>query len=139
MKRLFTSILLIACLFCLMSTGKCIAEQYAVYTDQDGEAYDLFSVTRLNPDDNHRVVSVTGMYERIVLGDECEEPDEAPESRVTYRMADDFHAEMIRSINDSDMVNVPVTDLYQWYIDAYIGRENYDGHELIFCEDLTEE
>ena len=37
------------------------------------------------------------------------------------------------------MVNIPVTDLYQWYIDAYIGRDHYDGHDIIFCDDLTEE
>ena len=34
---------------------------------------------------------------------------------------------------------VAVTDLYQWYIDAYIGREDYDGHELVFACDLPED
>ena len=113
--------------------------RFATYTDENGKTFNLFSVTRLNMDDNHHVESVTGMYERIVYGEECVEPDEAPESKVTYRLAENFHAEMINSMTEPEMHNVPVTDLYQWYIDAYIGRDHYDGHDFIFCDDLTEE
>ena len=113
--------------------------RFATYTDKNGKTFNLFSVTRLNMDDNHHVESVTGMYERIVYGEECVEPDEAPESKVTYSLAENFHAEMINSMTEPEMVNIPVTDLYQWYIDAYIGRDHYDGHDIIFCDDLTEE
>ena len=58
---------------------------------------------------------------------------------MTYRLAENFHAEMINSMTEPEMHNVPVTDLYQWYIDAYIGRDHYDGHDIVFCDDLTEE
>ena len=46
---------------------------------------------------------------------------------------------MLESMYSDELTYIPVNDLYQWYIDAYIGRDNYDGHELVFSADLTDE
>ena len=46
---------------------------------------------------------------------------------------------MVYSMYYDEMRNVTVTDLYQWYIDAYLDGSDYDGHELVFYSDLNEE
>ena len=115
------------------------AHDFARYTNEKGEAFDLFTITKMHYGADHRVTAVTGSYERMVLGDDCYEPDSAPESETTYRLAPDFEAWMVRSMTGDIDDYVAVTDLYQWYIDAYIGREDYDGHELVFACDLPED
>ena len=45
---------------------------------------------------------------------------------------------MVANMSDIDEF-VKVSDLYEWYVDSYIGRENYDGHELVFSCDQTPE
>ena len=54
-------------------------------------------------------------------------------------MADDFHADMVYSMYYDEIRNVTVTDLHQWYIDAYLDGSDDDGHELVFYSDLTKE
>ena len=104
-----------------------------------GASYDLFVITKLNYGEDHKVVSVTGHFERVVIGEEGEEEsDTAPDSEVTYPLAADFSAYMVGSVSDMGDY-VKVTDLYEWYIDSYIGRDNYDGHELVFSCDQTPE
>ena len=110
--------------------------QFASFETKDGTSYDMFVITKLNYGADHKVTSVTGHYERVIPGKEDEGPEVAPESEVTYPLAADFKAEMLDGIYNTELKNVEVTDLYQWYIDAYIGRNNYDGHELIFQCDL---
>ena len=46
---------------------------------------------------------------------------------------------MIGNTLDFDMKTVEVTDLYQWYIAAYLADTEYDGHELVFSCDLPQE
>ena len=56
------------------------AHDFARYTNEKGEAYDLFTITKMHYGADHRVTAVTGSYERMVLGEDCYEPDSAPES-----------------------------------------------------------
>jgi len=111
---------------------------FLTFEGKDGTVYNLFVITKLNFGDDHKVTSVTGHFERIVQGEEGEESDTAPDSEVTYPLAKDFTAEMVGSPEEMDKM-VKVTDLYEWYIDAYIGRDNYDGHPWVFSCDQTPE
>ena len=112
---------------------------FAAYTDANGNTYGWFVVTKLNYNDDHQVISVNGYYERLSTNDEYEGPEKAPGSETSYPLADDFHADMVYSIYYDEIRNVSVTDLFQWYVDAYLGGYEYDGHELVFYSDLTEE
>ena len=112
---------------------------FAAFTDTNGTTYGWFVVTRLNHDNTHKVISVDGYYERLATVEKCEGPEKAPGSETSYPLADDFHADMVYSMYYDEMRNVTVTDLYQWYIDAYLDGSDYDGHELVFYSDLNEE
>ena len=46
---------------------------------------------------------------------------------------------MVYSMYYDEIRNVTVTDLHQWYIDAYLDGSDYDGRELVFYSDLTDE
>ena len=111
---------------------------FLTFEGKDGTVYDLFVITKLNFGEDHKVTSVTGHFERVVEGEEGEASDTAPDSEVTYPLAADFSAEMVGDANEMDKY-VTVSDLYEWYIDAYIGRDNYDGHEWVFSCDQTPE
>jgi len=137
MKKLFAVLLAI-----MMAAVSALAfaeesqHHFATFETKGGTGYNLFVITKLNYGADHKVTSVTGHYERVVQGEEYEESEEAPESEITYPLAADFKAEMLENTYNSDLRNIPVTDLYQWYIDSYVGRDNYDGHELVFQCDL---
>ena len=113
--------------------------EFAVFTDANGNTYGWFVITKLNYGDDHHVMSVDGYYERLATVEECEGPEKAPGSETSYPLADDFHADMVYSMYYDEIKNVPVTDLHQWYIDAYLDGSDYDGHELVFYSDLTKE
>ena len=84
MKKRWIAFLLCCILLLTATAGQAQEEQpveehdFAVYVNAAGTVYDHFTITRLNCDENHQVRSVTGFYERTVLGEECEESDEAP-------------------------------------------------------------
>ncbi len=122
----------------LMSLSKSVST-FAAFTASDGTVYDLFTVTKLHYDSGHHVNAVSGYYERFVPGDESDGSEKAEGSNATYLLAEDFHADMVNSMTSSEMTLIPVTDLHQWYVNAYIGRENYDGHDFVFSADLTDE
>ena len=112
---------------------------YDIFETADGVSYDLFVVTKMNYGEDHQVTSVTGHYERIILDDEdFLTSEDAPGSEKTYPLAADFSADMLTSSYD-EIALAPVTDLYEWYIDAYIGRDDYDGHEWVFASDIPED
>lgn len=111
---------------------------FLTFRTPDGVDYDLFVITKMNYGEDHKVVSVTGHFERVVMGEEYEESETAPDSELTLPLAADFSADMVANMSDIDEF-VKVTDLYEWYVDSYIGRENYDGHELVFSCDQTPE
>lgn len=144
MKRIMRTVML-ALILGLLTVSAAFAEDMAApsnfttYTDANGTVYDHFVVIRLNCGEDRQVQSVTGYYERTIQGEDCEEPEAAPNSDQTYPLAQDFTASMIADVYDVDAGYVTVTDLYQWYIDAYLNRENYDGHALVFSCDLTDE
>lgn len=112
---------------------------FASFTDANGKTYGWFVVTKLNYGNDHHVISVEGYYERLATDEEFEGPEKAPGSETSYPLADDFHADMVYSMYYDEIRNVTVTDLHQWYIDAYLDGSDYDGHELVFYSDLTEE
>ena len=113
---------------------------YETFTDAEGNLYDMFVITKMNYGADHKVTSVTGHFERVVIGEEeYEKSSAAPDSEKTYTLAADFRADMVDSMTGSELTLVPVTDLYEWYIDAYIGRDQYDGHEWVFTCDLPAE
>lgn len=113
---------------------------FATFTTDNGTVYDLFVITKMNYGADHKVTSVTGHFERIVhaeLGEYA--PEEAPGSEVTLNLAPDFKALMFETANDLEN-QVTVTDLYQWYVDAYCGgKDGLEGRELVFQCDLPED
>ena len=120
--------------------GTAKEHSFVTYQNTSGTAYDLFTVTKLNYGEDHNVTSVTGHFERVTQDEEgMDVPETAPDSEKTYPLAPDFRAEMVGSTLDYDMKTVEVTDLYQWYIDAYLADTGYDGHELVFSCDLPQE
>ena len=112
--------------------------QYVVFNGKGGETYDMFVITKMHYGADHKVTSVTGHFERATEEEGVEVPEAAEDSEKTYALAADFHADMIVSLfGEFDLI--PVTDLYEWYLDAYMERDMYDGHELLFASDLPPE
>jgi len=140
-KLLLILMVLCLCLTSVIAFGDDYEDEhdYAFFLGEDQTPYDLFVITKLNYGEDHKVTSVTGHYERVTTTEDLEDiPEEAPDSERTYTLAADFSANMLSNIfEEFDLV--PVTDLYEWYIDAYIGRDGYDGHELVFTCDMTDE
>ena len=124
--------------FVPFSALKTEAHRFSAFTDAQGRSFGWFVVTKLLYGSDHKVYAVQGHYERPVMGEEYETSEIAAGSETIYPLADDFHASMLASMTDAEMTYRPVTDLYAWYIDAYVGRDGYDGHELVFASDLTE-
>lgn len=113
---------------------------FYTYTDASGNTYDLFEIVKWEEDENHRVVSVTGCFERIVTEDDCETGVYADDGQVmTFPLAADFSAMMLGSMTDADMQLVPVTDLRAWYISAYLGDTAPESDEIVFEYDVSQE
>ena len=88
---------------------------FYTYTDANGTTYDLLEIVKWEEDENHRVVSVTGRFERVVTDDDCETGAYADDGQVvTFPLATDFSAMMMGIMTDADMQLVPVTDLRAW-------------------------
>ena len=113
-------------------------EGFNVFSAKDGKQYDMFEVTKLLYDDAHHVYAVSGQYERMVEDDEYSEGELTGEV-VTYNLAPDFHADMQSPSDPDPDAYTPVTDLYAWYIDAYLDGSAPEGGNLVFSCDLTEE
>ena len=115
-------------------------EGYETYTGEDGEEYDLFEIRRMYYDENHTVYAVSGVYERVIEDEDCYYGKTADSAVFTYDLAPDFQAMMINT-DTWDLADefVPVTDLYTWYIDAYMCGEAPESGELVFEYDLPEE
>lgn len=117
-----------------------IAEDgFDTFMAEDGTAYPLFVLTKLHYGADHRVTAVTGHFERIAQGEDCYEPEMASGSERTYVLGPDFHASMITSMSGELDDFSEVTDLYAWYIGAYLSGESPDGRELVFSCDLSEQ
>ena len=115
-------------------------EGYEIYTGNDGEKYDLFEIRKLFYDEHHKVYAVSGVYERVALDDDCYYGKIAENSAFTYDLAPDFHAEMMNpESQDPFDPNVPVSDLYSWYIAAYRNGEEPADRDLVFQYDLPED
>ena len=112
-------------------------ENFEVFTGSDGEKYDLFEVKKLFYDANHKVYAVYGTYERVAEDDDCYYGKLAQDGSFTYVLAPDFTADMMNPETMDPMdANVPVKDLYAWYIDAYLGGEAPANGELVFQCDI---
>lgn len=124
--------------FVPMNSLSLSASTFATFTASNGAVYDWFTVTKLHYDYDHHVNAVSGYYERFVPGEESDGSEKAEGSEKMYSLASDFHADMINSMTEGEINLVPVTDLHQWYVDAYIGRENYYGNDFIFTVDYPD-
>ncbi len=113
---------------------------FTVHTGSDGQQYPLFEIRKLYWDSNHRVYAVSGVYERIVEGEDYIYGETADNGATyTYMLSDDFRAEMLGSVTDEDMTNVPVTDLYAWYVSIYMDGMTPAYGDLVFLYDLPED
>ena len=143
MKKILTvlmAVILVAVSALACAEGTAKEHNFVTFEDAKGTSYDLFCITRLNYGEDHKVTSVTGHFERVMENEEgMFTPDLAADSEKTYPLAPDFKAQMIGNTLDYDMKTVEVTDLYQWYIAAYLADTGYDGHELVFASDLPQE
>ena len=119
----------------------CAAAEQPFYSiTSEGTVYDLFVITRLNYGEDHKVTSVTGHFERIVPDAENGiSPETAPDSETAFALAEDFQSLMCEGPNIMEDLVTP-TDLYQWFVDTYVGgEEGLEGRELVFRCDLPEE
>ena len=144
MKKTLSLILAIAMLLAVC-TAAMAEQQFDAVTAEDGTVYDLFVITKMNYGEGHKVESVTGHFERVasrevVSEDENEfSPEALADSETTFYLADDFRALMPEEPNGIDNT-VTVTDLYQWFVDTYLGgEEELEGRELVFQCDFPEE
>ena len=137
MKRLGTACVIL--LLVLRLTVCAVAEEpaFRVYTDENGVEYPLFEMRKMHYDEEHRVFAVSGAFERIDL--EYDEYTTAYSGIFTYELAEDFHADMLKSMLNSEdwPQTIPVTDLYAWYVDSYLSALPEEC-ELIFDCDLEE-
>lgn len=114
-------------------------EPFESFTDASGADYPLFVIDRLNCDEGQSVISVTGHFERIAMDEEGEYPLPAAGSELTLPLAPDFTADMLSSICDLEMNYEQVTDLYGWYLKAYLNMSPDSAYILTFDADLTDE
>ena len=121
-----------------LSFSSAAAEGFNIFTGQDGRQYDMFEIRKLLYDDAHHVYAVSGEYERLVENDECYEGDLTGEI-VTYNLAPDFRADMQSPMQNNFETCTSVTDLYTWYIDAYLEGNAPEGGNLVFSYDLPED
>ena len=115
-----------------------IGDSFEVFTGSDGEQYSMFEICKLHYDANHRVYAVSGCYERLVEDEECCSGKLAEDGTFTYSLAPDFRAEMQSPSAPDPNAFVSVTDLYTWYIDAYLMGQAPANGELVFQCDLTD-
>ena len=120
-----------------LSISSAAVEGFNIFTGKDGRQYDMFEIQKLLYDDAHHVYAVSGQYERFVEGNECYEGDLTGEV-VTYNLAPDFRADMQSPADPDPEAYASVTDLYTWYIDAYLEGKTPEGGNLVFSCDLTD-
>lgn len=121
---------------CSVCIGKLPQSRFESYTDADGQVYELFEVEKLYFTDEGKVGWVYGHYVRIGEGDDGVYPISAAGSEVTYALSDDFSASML----DAPMeFYVSVTNLYDWYTDAYLNGRRPAPDEMTFLCDVPAE
>ena len=113
-------------------------ESFQTHTAANGEDYSLFEIRKLHYDAGHHVYAVSGVYERIVEGEEDFAGEIADDGRIfTYNLAPDFKASMVADMYAMDYYT-EVNDLYAWYVSSYLEGVAPAG-ELVFQYDLPEE
>ena len=115
-------------------------ETFTEYTAANGQVYDLFEITKLLYDAGHKVYAVEGNYSRVIEDEDCYASEEADGGKkFTYMLAQNFHARMLnRYTSDPADTFTEETDLYDWYVAAYLGDVPVTGN-LVFQCDLSEE
>ena len=125
--------LLLAVLFAAAAAAE--AQDFTVFTDGAGQTYEWFEVQKLHYGADHKVTAVSGRFERFAEDDEDGHGEYPADGEVyTYSLSEDFHAEMTAGMTADTMDNVPVTDLYQWYLDAYLDGQAPESGELVPME-----
>ena len=107
---------------------------FSTYTADSGAIYSLFEIRKLHYDSNRHVYAVSGVYERTVSGDEYFYGEAADEGKLfTYNLAPDFKANMVTE--GGEMINyAEVTDLYSWYVNAYMDGVAPAGEMTFQCD-----
>jgi len=138
MKKVW--IIMLTLILALGSAAAAAEHDFLVFTAEDGTVYDQFVITKLNYGEDHQVYSVTGCFKRVASTEEFTDvPETAPDSEMTLSLAADFQALMCEEPNIMDSL-IPVTDLYQWFVDSHLGgEEELEGRELVFRCDLPDE
>ena len=107
-------------------TGEEEGRSFATWTDAEGNVYDLFTVTAFEMDADNRVIGITGSYSTIGVSEDGYYDSVGGDLNgpFTYPLAADFHADMSDSESEDGETDYSnVTDLYSWYVDAYMGGE----------------
>ncbi len=141
MRRFLSAALCLAMLLCAVCAHAQEEHQFSVYTSESGNEYDMFEIEKLHFDEDHHVYAVSGAYSRAVVDADGYDAPEAQDDGFgfTYELAPDFHALMIGDMcGDTLDADTEVTDLYSWYIDAYLQGEEPEG-DMTFIVDLPEE
>ena len=138
MKKVF--LVMLAVILAAVSAIAAAEHQFDAVTGEDGAVYDLFVITKMNYGEDHKVASVTGHFERVVTNEEGgDSPEALADSETTFTLAEDYEALMVGEPNDITLP-VTVTDLYQWFVDVYLGgEEELEGRELVFQCDFPED
>ncbi len=73
-----------------------LSEHSFYFPEGENGSYNLFNVEKLHHDDRHHAYAITGRFVRTYTGEDCMdfELEENGEKYVTFRLADDFYADM---------------------------------------------
>ncbi len=111
------------------------ASNFMSVTDENGNVYDLFEIRRLVLDENQKVIAVTGCFERTGTDEDGMDSPFFTGEPVTCPMAKDAVIEVF-PLDDPMGDYETVTDLYQWYVGAYLNGEAPENGELRYAEDI---
>lgn len=118
-------------------TGNGSSTDFYVYKSANGLSYDMFEIRKMHYDASHGVYAVSGVFEKVAYDDEIPYGETAEGGRLfTFNLSPGFSARMIAD-NYSEMKETVVSDLYGWYVAAYMEGKAPQG-DMTFLYDLPE-
>lgn len=112
---------------------------FYAYKDSNALEYDLFVIRKMHTDEQNRVYAVSGTFEKLIDDEECGRMIAAENGKMfTLSLSNDFQAEMLKSNGLLPIYNVPVKDLYQWYLCSYLDGSVPERGKLIYEWDEPE-
>lgn len=108
------------------------------YEPGDGIQYEVFVVTKLIYDENHKVTDVTGQFAHMTDNGESSDWVLAEDGGFyTYHLAEDFSADLLDSLYDDTMETT--ADLHEWYIRVCLEGKGPENGELSFLSHMSKE